>query len=173
MTQAERQGPAHLADLFHVLYRHQIDYVLFGTVGLLVYGALVETGDLDICPALNQANLKRLGYLLDELGAWSHVISTQGGKGWLTEPLEVATFDYRFTTLYGELDVVPYPYGPHGKADRFSYEQLQKRAITRTVFGVPVLVAGFNDLVASKLSARRAKDLRLLPEIERLRRLYP
>lgn len=172
----ERQALANLARLFHALYQDQVNYVLFGTVGLLVYGAQVETGDLDICPALDQENLKRLGHLLDRLGAWSHPNYNADGSPkdarWLTEPLEVATFDYRFTTPYGELDVVPYPYGPHGKTDRFCYEQLQKQAETRTVFGLPILVAGFNDLVASKLSAQRAKDLRLLPEIERLRRLY-
>jgi hypothetical protein len=48
---------------------------------------------------------------------------------------------------------------------------MEKTASEDRAFGVAILVACFEDLIASKLSARREKDLRLLPEIERLRRL--
>ena len=80
----------------------------------------------------------------------------------------VETFDHLFETAFGDFDVVPYPYGPNGKTDRFDYERLNERAVTTTMFGVPVRVTGIDDLVASKMSRRRDKDLQAWPELQRL-----
>lgn len=81
------------------------------------------------------------------------------------------TFDYLFTTTYGDLDIVPFSYGPHGTEDRFTFASLDARAITKAAFGQQIRVAHLDDVIASKLSARREKDRRLLPEIERLQKL--
>ena len=90
---------------------------------------------------------------------------------WQPEPLVVETFDHLFTTTYGYLDIVPFPYGPHGREDRFTFASLDVRAITKAAFGQQIRVAHLDVLIASKLSARREKDLRLLPQIERLQQL--
>ena len=72
------------------------------------------------------------------------------------------TFDHLFTTRYGDLDIVPFPYGPHGKEDCFTFASLDARAETFAAFGQQIRVAHLDDVIASKLSARREKDLRLL-----------
>ncbi len=82
------------------------------------------------------------------------------------DPQVVETFDHLFETAFGDLDVVPYPYGPNGKADHFDYERLNARTVTITTFGVPVRVAGLDDLVASKLLRRRAKGLAAWPQLQ-------
>ena len=165
--------PPHLALLFAALDRHSVRYVLFGTTALVAYGAALSTGDLDICPAPDRENLQRLAALLTEIQARPHSAfddpEQEKAAFWRPEPLTLETLDSLFQTTIGELDVVPFPYGPHGKLDRFSYESLHIRAVTKTAFDVRIPVAAFEDVVASKLSAHREKDLRILPEIERLR----
>ena len=82
------------------------------------------------------------------------------------------TFDHLFTTRYGDLDIVPFPYGPHGKDDRFTFASLDARAETFAAFGQQIRLAHLDDVIASKLSAWREKDLRLLSQIEQLQQLY-
>ncbi len=141
----------------------------------MAYGLQTASGDLDICIDPEEQNLGRLSTLLLELRAkprsvpgWSE---QEACERWQPEPLVVETFDYLFTTILGDLDIVPFPYGPHGKEDRFTFAALDARAITKAAFGQQIRVAHLDDVIASKLSARRAKDLRLLPQIERLQHL--
>jgi hypothetical protein len=170
----EWREPPNLALLFAALDRHRIRYVLFGTVGLIAYGAATTTGDLDICPAPDTDNLHRLAALLTELKAKPRYVpgfnSQQACEQWQAEPLELDVFDHLFHTMLGDLDIVPRPYGPGGKEDRFTYQRLVQHALLKTAFGISIPVAAFEDLIASKLSARREKDVRILPEIERLQR---
>ncbi len=162
-----------IMSILKVLERHRVRYVLFGTVGAIAYGADLSPGDLDICPALDEGNLLRLAGALEELGArpkynppWN---TREECDRWAPAPLAEETFDTIFETPYGDLDVVPRPYGPNGKVDRFEYGRLDERAETSMMFGLPVRVAGVEDLIASKMSRRREKDLRALPELERIR----
>ena len=141
----------------------------------MAYGLQTTNGDLDICIDTGSQNLHRLSTLVLELRAkpryvpgWSE---QEACERWQPEPLVVETFDHLFTTKFGDLDIVPFPYGPHGKEDRFTFADLNARAITKTAFGQQIRVARLDDLIASKLSARRDKDLLLLPEIKRLQQL--
>lgn len=156
-----------------ILGRHQVQYVLFGSVGAMAYGAELTPGDLDICPAPDQENLRRLAQALEELGARPKVIPgwmTQAeAESWSPMPLTEENFDHLFETPFGDLDIVPRPYGPQGKLDSFTYERLNERAAIITTFGVSVRVADLEDLIASKMSRRRDKDLGAYPELQRIR----
>ena len=106
--------------------------VLFGSVGFMAYGLQTASGDLDICIDPDEQNLRRLSTLLLEVGAkpryvpgWSE---KEACERWQPEPLVVETFDHLFTTTYGDLDIVPFPYGPHGREDRFTFTSLDVRA---------------------------------------------
>jgi hypothetical protein len=164
------RDPPNLTRLFATLAYYHVCYVLFGTVGLIAYGAVLPTGDLDICPAPDKDNLRRLATLLSSIEAKPHIApSTSNQKSlWQPEPLVIETFDHLFQTVLGELDIVPYPYGPNGKTDRFTYERLKECCATKRAFDIHIPVGAFEDIVASKLSARREKDLHILPEIARL-----
>ncbi len=81
------------------------------------------------------------------------------------------TFDHLFTTTYGDLDIIPFPYGPHGREDRFTFASLDVLAEIFAAFGQQIRVARLDDLISLKLSTRPEKDLRLLSQIERLQQL--
>lgn len=162
-------------NLLEVLHRHQVQYVLFGTIGAMAYGAELTTRDLDICFADDAANLQHIGAVLHEIQAkptytpgWN---TLEFCELWQPEPLTVENLDQEFTTLYGKLDVVPYPFGPNGKADRFDYKRLKKRAVTRSPFNIPVAIAHIDDLIASKISAQRPKDKAVFAELLRIQKL--
>ena len=46
--------------ILRVLLRHRVDFVLIGGVAATLHGSNLRTGDLDICPARDPANLERL-----------------------------------------------------------------------------------------------------------------
>jgi hypothetical protein len=171
----EFREPPDLPRLFTALAQHGLRYVLFGSVGFMAYGLQTASGDLDICIDPAEQNLRRLSMLFREVRAKPRYVPGWSEKEecerWQPEPLVVETFDHLFTTRYGDLDNVPFPYGPHGKEDRFTFASLGMRAITKAAFGQQIRVAHLDDVITSKLSAWREKDLRLLPEIERLQQL--
>ena len=159
--------------LLALLARHRVRYVLFGSGGAAAYGAALAPGDLDICPAPDPDNLRRLAAALADAGARPRVIpgwmTAEASAAWTPEPPTLETFDHLFETRFGDLDVVPRPYGPQGDADRFTFETLDAKAVTVPAFGTETRVASLDDLIASKMSRRRDKDLRAFAEMERLR----
>lgn len=124
---------------------HQIQYVLFGALGAIAYGADLSTRDMDICFATDEINRQHIAELLRTINArptftpgWN---TEEECEAWQPEPLTIENLDHEFTTPYGKLDIVPYSFGPNGKADRFNYEQLKQRATTLYPFDIPVDVA--------------------------------
>ena len=65
----------------------------------------------------------------------------------------------------GPLDILAQPAGSTG------YERLRANAITATVGGVDVRIAGLDDLIAMKKAAGRRKDEIYIEELEAIRRL--
>jgi hypothetical protein len=164
--------PPRIDALARALASQDVRHVVFGSAGALLHGADLAPGDLDICPALDERNLERLARALTHLDARPRVI-----EGWMTEkascawtpaPLRLAQFDHLFETRFGDLDVVPYPYGPNGSSDRFDFDRLDADASSVSVAGVLVRVASIDDLIASKMSRRRDKDITALPALSRL-----
>lgn len=159
--------------LIRRLAHYRLRYVLFGALGAIAYGAELATCDMDICLATDVANLRGLADMLTEWGAKPRHVpghtDEAACKAWTPEPLSAERFDHDFATPYGALDIVPAPYGPHGDADRFTYDRLDARATTVMVFDSSVRVAHVDDLIASKMSRRRPKDLRAEEELLRVR----
>jgi catechol 2,3-dioxygenase-like lactoylglutathione lyase family enzyme len=153
--------------LLEVLDRHDVAFVVAGSVGAIAHGAeAVEPGDLDIVPATDEANLRRLGEVLAELeavaavetGAWE--ADPHGEHRWVDDgvarhprPLDSTdpdTFDRAFTTRLGRLDVVPRIVGP--------YARLRERATRALIAGREAWVAHPIDLLSGMTAPRRAKD---------------
>ena len=164
--------PPNIPVLLEVLHRHQVQFVVFGSGGAVAWGAQLTPGDLDVCPALDEDNLRRLVAVLQEVDARPRHIpnwnTLEDVERWRPEPLTEAQLDHLFETRFGDLDIVPRPYGPSGADDRFDFAALDARATTTSALGMPVRVAGLEDLVASKMSRRRPKDIAALPELERV-----
>jgi hypothetical protein len=167
------ESTLNIEALIRGLARHRVRYVLFGTLGAIAYEADLATRDMDICPATDVANLRDLADLLTAWDAKPRYVPGHTDEAdceaWTPEPLSADRLDHDFAMPYGALDIVPAPYGPHGDADRFTYDRLDARATTVAVFGCSVRVAHVDDLIASKMSRRRPKDLRAEGELLRVR----
>ena len=164
--------PLKVKQLLEQLYQHQVQYVLFGTLGAIACGAELSTRDMDICFTTDEINRRRIAELLHSINArptftpgWN---TQEECEAWKPEPPTIENLDHEFTTSYGKLDMVPYPFGPNGKAERFDYERLKQRATTLFPFDIPVDVAHIEDLIASKISAQRPKDQAVYLELVRI-----
>jgi hypothetical protein len=109
-----QRPPLQLLRVVAELDRHGIDYVLTGSIVLVAYGADLIPNDLDVTPALDEANLQRLGVLLDDLGAipahdadWAEGPSANECQAWTSRPTSEANLDHLFVTRFGLIDVVP------------------------------------------------------------------
>lgn len=102
--------PLH-PQLLAVLAEHGVDWILTGSVALLVFGARIEPGDLDVVPEASPANLRRLGALLDAVDAvpahhpgWAPGLTFERCAQWRPAPL-TERFDHMFVIRLGILDV--------------------------------------------------------------------
>ncbi len=172
MTASDGRVPPDIPALLAVLRRHEVDYVLVGSVAVEAWGADVGTpGDLDIVPALGRGNLARLAAAMDAVearswpvtGEWEHEgddvrwVEFRGDDPRRGKPLsppnpdDVSTYDSLFSTLHGELDIVPRISG--------TYDDLVPRASTLRVHGIDgVRVMSIADLLARLTVPRRKKD---------------
>ncbi|MGI8942401.1 MAG: hypothetical protein ACR2H7_11015 [Actinomycetota bacterium] len=128
--------------------------MVIGALAALLQGVpLPRNADIDVTPASDVENKKRLARALRDLEA---KLRTPG----LDEPIEI-TLDERtfagmvtmtFTTTFGSLDICFVPDGTEG------YEDLKLNALTVTRFGVKIPVASVADITRSKRAAGREKD---------------
>jgi hypothetical protein len=141
-----------------------VDFVVIGGIAAVAHGSLQITQDLDITYASDEENLERLGAVLVGLGAslagvTDDVPVVPDGRTWRhTRALTLNTPD-------GPLDVLAEPDGSRG------YARLRAGAITATVGGADVRIAGLDDLISMKKAAGRRKDEIYIEELEAIRRL--
>lgn len=159
--------------IIDTLNRHWVRYVVIGGYGAVLHGSLLTTGDIDITPDTSADNLARLADALIELGARLRV---HGAR----DPVEVALGAEAFrgcTTMTlrtdaGDLDIALRPDAPPsaagGPVSHFDYDRLARDALL-VEMPMPVPVASLDDIIASKETAGRQKDLERLPELYRLR----
>ncbi|MEV6236628.1 hypothetical protein [Lentzea sp. NPDC051838] len=144
--------------LLEALREYEIDWVLSGSTALAVYGVDLEPNDLDVVPAPDPANLRRLADLLVSLDAVpAHDPSWRGGltleqcRAWRPEPLTSEQLDHLFVTRLGMVDVPPKLTG--------TYAQLKKGASELELAGVPVWVCDPHEVLDRVPDPPRPKDL--------------
>jgi hypothetical protein len=146
-----------LGELFAVLERRGVDFVVVGGMAGLAHGSSYPSFDLDIAYARDRANLERLVSALAEIG-----VSLRGAPPDLPFQLDVETFgagaNFTFTTPLGDLDVLGEIAGVR------SYDELRAAAERKRIAGHAVLVASIDHLIAMKRAANRAKDQRMLED---------
>ena len=152
-----------------VLHRHQVRYVVIGGMAGILHGSGLTTNDLDVTPARDDNNLQNLCAALEELEAKLRVsegpaVPFPFNPGFLGQ-LSIATL----RTRLGDLDVCFRPTAP-GRGASFTFEDLERNAIVIEL-DHPVLVAGLDDVIASKEAAGRTKDLSTLGTLYRLREI--
>lgn len=146
-----------------VLNRHSVRYVVMGGFAAVAYGSPLPTSDVDVTPAGDRGNLRRLSAALTELGAHVRVEGVEGGLPFShsAESLRDVTVLNLVTDL-GELDIVMVPAGDAG------YQELASRQLVVRLGEVEVPLAALADVIASKEAAGRPKDRAALPVLRRL-----
>ena len=153
-----------LGALLRALTAGGVDFVVIGGIAAVAHGSPQFTRDLDITYASDDENLERLGAVLTGLGATLRGVTDDvpfmpdGRTLRHTRVLTLSTPD-------GALDVLAEPDVSGG------YARLRANAITATVGGVEIRIAGLDDLIAMKKAAGRPKDQIYVEELEAIRRL--
>jgi Nucleotidyl transferase of unknown function (DUF2204) len=140
-----------------------VDYIVIGGVAVGFHGYVRATKDLDVVPRPSRENLERLASLLRSLNA---ELDGAGDfdAGELPDPLDPAILaqggNWVLQTRLGRFDLMQW------QGDRELWEMLSPAAVEVDLDGVPVKVAGYEDLVALKGEAGRPGDIE---DLERLR----
>lgn len=151
MTAGPPAAALDLRALLATLDRHAVQYTVIGGVAVQVHGHRRTTMDLDIIPAPNSRNLKRMINALEELEARPRDIP--GGAPPTVEQLRTAAVVPPLTTRHGELHILrDVPGAP-------VYADLRARALVIELEGISISIAGLDDLIAMKRASGRPADI--------------
>lgn len=144
--------------------QHDVQCILIGGLGAVLHGSSATTNDADLCPARDEANLRRLASMLEALNARLRTDAEVEGLPFDCSAAFLAGVEMaNLTTDAGDVDVAFRPAGSSG------YDELIKRAVRFDIDGHPVMVASLDDIIHSKTVAGRPKDHATLPILLALR----
>ena len=151
MSEGPPSAALDLDELLATLHRHRVDYTIIGGLAVQAHGHRRTTKDLDVIPAPDHENLARLHAALVELRARPRDIP--GAATPTVEQLTTAAVVPPLTTAHGELHVLrDVPGAP-------AYDDLRSRALVVQLGGVPLAIAGLDDLIAMKRASGRPADI--------------
>jgi hypothetical protein len=150
-------------EILRNLAEHDVAYVLIGGLGATFHGSPTRTGDADICPDPDPANLARLADALTAMGAGLRVESEPDPVPFACDARFLAQMQIvNLRTRFGALDITRQPAGIRG------YDELAEHAVRMDARGVQVMVASLADIIRSKAAANRPKDHLTLPALRAL-----
>jgi len=139
--------PDHAARLVTLLAEADIAFVVIGGVAAVLHGSSQPTEDLDVCSAMDEANLRRFA---DALQDQNPRFRYQPGRH-----MDV-------TTDLGRVDV-------HGNVPAVGgFEDVLKGAVVMNVGGRAIKVIGLEALIRSKRASSREKDAIVAHELTSL-----
>jgi hypothetical protein len=164
-NQAEAGEPElDAAAIIAALNRHDVRYVVIGAFAAIAQQAPIPaTRDIGLTPEPTHENLARLSLALTELGARVRAEGVPGGLPFSHDATSLAAAEmWNLICPDGEFDISFHPSGFAG-----GYAELAVNAHRMLVDEVEVVVADLADVIRSKESAGRPKDLRVLPLLYR------
>ena len=145
------------------LNEHEVRYVAIGGLAATLHGSPLTTGDLDICPADDPANLDRLAAALRALNAGIYSTREPGGVSFVPGAAFLAKAEiWNLITDHGRLDLAFRPAGTNG------YDDLIRDAVRFELGDLEVPSASLRDVIRSKEAAGRERDRQALPTLRRL-----
>jgi hypothetical protein len=139
-------------EILLALTHANVRFVLIGGLAAQAHGSPSLTFDVDVCFDLDGDNLDRLAGVLLDLAA----IRRQMPDG-IVAPIDARALRagdvFTLRTRLGDLDLLAHP------EPSLDYAKLATHAIRIEYFGVDILVASLDDLMAMKRAAGRPKDL--------------
>jgi hypothetical protein len=151
-------------EIFRCLDKYSVNYVLIGGLAATLHGSALRTGDVDICPARDAANLKRLAAALKHLEARIRTPDSIEGLRFACDAQFLSRVEIcNLSTVFGDFVISFQPSGTTG------FKDLRQRAVEFDLGGLIVPTASLDDVIRSKEAAGRPKDLHALPELRALR----
>ena len=147
--------------ILKALHDQGVKFIIIGGAAAVLQGSAYVTADLDICYSRDKENLKKLAASLGPLHP-----SLRGAPKNLPFQLDAGTLrsglNFTLTTDLGDLDILGEVTGLGSYSEALSFsEELD-------LFGIRCKVLTLEGLIKTKRAVGRAKDLRLLPELEAL-----
>ena len=137
-----------------------VEYVLIGGLAVGAHGFPRATKDLDIVPAPDLTNLRRLAHVLRGIGASHFETGDFDPAEFPFDPLDPDDLreggNFVLATRLGRLDIMQWVPGVPG--DR-AFEHLARSAVETTLGPRKVRVCSKEDLLAMKRAAGRPQDL--------------
>src|SRR5206468_3753089 len=104
--------------MFRTLEAHGVRYLLIGGLAATLHGSPLRTGDADICPAKDAANLERLARALEAMDARIRAPDAEAGVRFACDARFLAGVELlNLTTRFGDLDIAFRPAGTGGYDD--------------------------------------------------------
>lgn len=151
-------------EVIRILHEHHVRFVLIGGLAATLHGSAHPTFDIDITPDESPENLQRLSAALRALDARVRVDGIPGGLPFDHDAASLARMTVlNLVTKAGDLDIAMHPAGVA------TFSEWNSGAIDLVVLGVPVRVAGLDEIIRSKEAAGRDKDRVTLPLLRVLR----
>lgn len=159
MTDAGSAPELDAKNIVATLNKFGVKYVVIGAFAAQLQGAPIpRTRDIDVTPATDTANLKRLSDALYELHARIRTVDAPGGLPFDHDGSSLGRARmWNLTSPFGEFDISFVPSGTEG------YEDLAAHALIVESHGESVPVADLDDVIRSKEAAGRPKDILQLP----------
>jgi hypothetical protein len=159
MSESCSEGELDAESIIATLNKYGVKYVVIGAFAAQLYGAPIpRTRDIDVTPASDSGNLKRLSAALHELEARVRIADDPEGLPFDHDgPSLGRARVWNLTSPYGEFDISFVPSGTQG------YDDLARRAQVIESHGESVPVADLDDVIRSKEAAGRPKDIIHLP----------
>ena len=149
--------------ILRTLIGQDVEFVLIGGVAATLHGSNLRTGDVDVCPRMEEKNLARLAKALVELEARVRTAGVPDGLRFTADAAFLARVEMlNLTTRYGDFDLTFRPSGTAG------FEDLQANQVIFDLDGIHVPTTSLADLIRSKEAAGRRKDHEVLPTLRAL-----
>lgn len=157
---------ASILELLRRLSERGVDFVLVGGMASTVHGSAVVTEDLDVCIRFDEPTLAKV---LDALeGLRPRLRMTPERPELSKDPKYYVGWQNLYVVSdAGQIDFLGAVTGVG------SFEVVARNAIPLDLGGFVCRVMGLDDLIASKRALGRPKDLRVVAELEAVRRRLP
>ena len=142
--------------------------MLSGSLVLIAFGATFVPGDLDVTPALDEANLEAMASLADDVQAiplhdpeWSKCHPVEWHYTWQPRPATVENLDHLLVTDVGLVAIVPSLCG--------TFEELVPGSSRLQVGGHSIRVADPRSVLDRLDGRNRPKDLVRRQQVDKIR----
>ena len=147
--------------LLEALHEKEVKFVIIGGVAAVLQGSAYVTADFDLCYSRAKENLERLASALAPFHP--HLRGVPKDLPFQLDAVSLRSgLNFTLTTDLGDLDLLGEVAGLGGYAEVLSFSEEME------IFGMRCRVLTLEGLIKTKRAVGRAKDLRLLPELEAL-----